>query len=484
MDFPVEKILKLEGLKVIDTVETTDAYNHPSLIIECDSNLPRPSCPYCNSRNIYSKGTRQKDIRDSDVSGYHVTLRINSRSFQCNDCNKSFTEELPLIKPNTTMTTRFRDELAKKALNRTFDELAYENTISPPTISAAFRSWVDEQDKAREPYIYAPRILGIDEAHLCPEGRGSEAGMRGVFIDNEERRILDITENRRKATVIEWLQNLKEPENLKIVTMDMWKGYREAVYEVFGDDVKIVVGHYHVIQELTKQTTAAVNNITKSYETNNKTKNIRNYKSLIKNNLENFDDEMKFQANRLFKALPEVKLAFALKESFRAIYNLKDRHQAEEAFGKWCKQIPNDVNFKPFKSEERTVRNWYKEIFNFFDCDRVTNAATEALNGKIKKNNRKGNGYSFDVLRAKCLYGAGDKAYYPITSRPFIPSIHSNTTSFDPNKMTNTYFNYFKFDDDDEDDEDTVQYRFGVPIDWLNEEVESGRFFGEVKNEQ
>lgn len=48
--------------------------------------------------------------------------------------------------------------------------------------------------------------------------------------------------------------------------------------------------------------------------------------------------------------------------------------------------------------------------------------------------------------------------------------------------MTNTYF-YFD-DDEDDDDEDTVQYRFGVPIDWLNEEVESGRFFGEVKNEQ
>ena len=52
----------------------------------------------------------------------------------------------------------------------------------------------------------------------------------------------------------------------------------------------------------------------------------------------------------------------------------------------------------------KTVKSWYTEIFNYFDY-RYTNAFTECFNGIIKKMNRAGNGYSFEVLRAKMLYG-------------------------------------------------------------------------------
>lgn len=135
-----------------------------------------------------------------------------------------------------------------------------------------------------------------------------------------------------------------------------------------------------------------------------------NYQSLLKSNFEDLTDSMKDKLARLFIAIPALKICYGLKESFRSIYNCQTRALAEEAFERWKAQIPTDHRYRPYKEMANTVERWKVEIFNFFDCERHTNATTESLNSIIKKVNRSGNGYSFDVLRAKLLYGAGRSA--------------------------------------------------------------------------
>lgn len=51
-----------------------------------------------------------------------------------------------------------------------------------------------------------------------------------------------------------------------------------------------------------------------------------------------------------------------------------------------------------------TVNNWHSEIFNYFDYP-YTNAITESINNLIKSIEKAGRGYTFDVIRAKILYG-------------------------------------------------------------------------------
>jgi len=52
------------------------------------------------------------------------------------------------------------------------------------------------------------------------------------------------------------------------------------------------------------------------------------------------------------------------------------------------------------------MKNWRTEILAYFDHP-ITNAYTEALNGVAKTINRQGRGYTFEVLRARLLYGKG-----------------------------------------------------------------------------
>lgn len=265
--------------------------------------------------------------------------------------------------------------------------------------------------------------------------------------------------------------------------MDMWAAYKDAVYEVFGDRVLVVVDHFHVIKELINQVMEVRKNIYDDLPAGT-FKDHRNHLSLLKMNLENFDDEAKTQANRLFKAVPKLKMLFMLKESFRAIYNLTDRKEAEEAFEKWVEQIPKDDDFKPLKSFVKTVRRWHKEIFNFFDTDGASNATTEALNGVIKKVNRKGNGYSFEVLRAKILYGAGTKNYRPVIKTKSLKVPKTTKSSGAPTSMNNTFFGFtYKPKEDDYEiiTQKEVEQHFGVSIKELDELIDSGKFFGEEK---
>jgi transposase len=65
------------------------------------------------------------------------------------------------------------------------------------------------------------------------------------------------------------------------------------------------------------------------------------------------------------------------------------------------------------------MANWRHEIFNYFD-QRLTNAATESLNGLAKIMNRLGRGYSFDVLRARLLLNYRHQKFEaPRVSRTF-----------------------------------------------------------------
>ena len=80
---------------------------------------------------------------------------------------------------------------------------------------------------------------------------------------------------------------------------------------------------------------------------------------------------------------------------------MPDRNAAEDYFDEWK---VNAVKYPLFKEFVDTVENWRTEIFNYFDHN-YTNAVTEALNAVCKEIAVVGRGYTFDVLRAKILYG-------------------------------------------------------------------------------
>lgn len=70
-----------------------------------------------------------------------------------------------------------------------------------------------------------------------------------MIIDQTNRRVLDVLENRDQQTVTEFLQKGRKSgllEHVTEVTTDMWDGYVNAAKVAFGESVSVVIDRFHV----------------------------------------------------------------------------------------------------------------------------------------------------------------------------------------------------------------------------------------------
>ena len=403
-----EELLDFGCLNVKNCREATDENNKKYYKIEAvPLNTRRPPCPYCGSLDVYSDGYRQRKIQDWPIHGHKVIINVTFKKYRCNDCQKSFQDDLSdFADNNANISNRLKETIAKESVSATFAQAAFKYDVSNATAKIAFESWTNSLDEEKNNVIKAPRILGIDEAHLAKK-------MRGVFIDSHNGLLLDITKDRNVDVVVDFIKSLHGYKNIKAVTMDMWTPYRKAVYDTIGKDVCVIVDRFHVIQDLNKKTVKA----RKAIVQNAGNPNLGDNANLMKMNIENLNDEQKMELFKSFAVVPGLGILYALKESFRSIYTCETKEEALECYERWCDMIPEKIKdstaepkkrksdrFDPIRKFQSTVENWKKEIFNYFDY-KETNAPTEAINGLLKIINRNGRGYNFETLRKKAMYG-------------------------------------------------------------------------------
>ena len=75
--------------------------------------------------------------------------------------------------------------------------------------------------------------------------------MRGVIVDVKEHRVIKILATHSKVEIMKYFDFLPNLENIKVVTMDMWCSYHEAIYECLFE-VCIVIDRFHVVKLVTE----------------------------------------------------------------------------------------------------------------------------------------------------------------------------------------------------------------------------------------
>lgn len=68
-----------------------------------------------------------------------------------------------------------------------------------------------------------------------------------VIANGDENTVMELLKNRSKQTIVDLLESLQQPKKVKVVTMDMWAGYRTAVQEVLPHAL-VVVDKFHVVR--------------------------------------------------------------------------------------------------------------------------------------------------------------------------------------------------------------------------------------------
>lgn len=384
------------GLPEFDVIDRIEGANGDYIyILELKEELKEhyKTCPQCGARmHVHKKTNRQ--VQDLGERGHNVGLLIKSVRYRCSnpECNYTCGEDYPSIYSSGKLTNRLRETIKDDALLRPFKEVAVEYGVSPSAVSTLFKEKADELKQDYE--VYAPKVLGIDEVHL-------DTTYYGVYVDIERNNIIEITESRSKATVKRFIRSLPDYDTkIEVVTMDMWRPYRDAVYETLPG-VPVVIDKFHVIKELNKQLDAVRASISRNIRDAGTRISLKNNRFLMLKAQEDLNPRQAAMLRQLLETYPQFSDPYDMKETFRAIYFAESRAEAEETYQEWLK-IYKDNNMTCYDNFIATVANWYTEIFNYFDY-RYTNAGTESMNNRIREIDGAGRGYSFEVLRDKMV---------------------------------------------------------------------------------
>ena len=370
------------------TVETSEA---PILCPHC--HYTYVDIPGIDGEPFKRHGVRDRLVSDVDMHRKRVKILIKHRRWKCPKCDKTFFEMLGSVDTNGKITKRLYVQLQKDSLQKPFSQVAEDYGISNMTVRRAFDDFVISKEKDR--VLKAPRVIGIDEAHL-------NKIMRGVITDIENRRILEMTENNLKRTIKATIQSMEGYKDIEVATMDMATGYRYAMNELVPNAL-CIIDKFHVVKEVLKALDKVRISFKKSISKEERRK-LLNDRWLMLSNQEDLKPQDIEKRDYIFKLYPALLIPYYLKEGLRAVYKATDRKEAYERYYEWEQAIPDDL--LGFKNVANTINSCKNEVFNYFLTPiKYTNAYTESINNIIKRIEKSGVGYSYEVLRAKVLYG-------------------------------------------------------------------------------
>ena len=208
-----------------------------------------------------------------------------------------------------------------------------------------------------------------------------------MLIDHSNGRVLEVLESREKTAVVAWLKQARDSGGLgqlQEVTMDMWEGYVEAVKEVFGPGVRIVIDRFHVMKLFQEWLTDARREIQRSLP-KEQAQELKGSRWLWVSNRQSLTREQLKELARLGRLFPLLRQLRRLRDGLQRIFQNPALTTAEAGKAKllaWCQQARR-LGLKALEKFGQTMNRWMDLIANYF-VSRSSNGRTEGFNHGIR----------------------------------------------------------------------------------------------------
>jgi transposase len=207
------------------------------------------------------------------------------------------------------------------------------------------------------------------------------------LIDHSNRRVLDVLENRDKASVRAYLEVHTASglfAHLEEVTTDMWDGYVEAVKEVFGETVRVTIDRFHVMKNFQEHLTDARRQIQRELS-KDEAAALKGSRWLWVTNAENLGADQRAALEQLKQRFPRLRLLVEQRETLRQLF--EDRTVTDAPTGAarlraWI-ATARQMGLKGLEAFCRTLENWLDKIANYF-VNRASNGRTEGFNHALR----------------------------------------------------------------------------------------------------
>jgi transposase len=338
-------------------------------------------CPQCGKVTDQVHQTRTREpIRDLPISNYAVDLAVRVLQFTCPHCGQVFTPPVAFLAEGAHATERFLERAAE--LTRTSDLANAAAFLGVPerTLGDWYYHYLQRRQPAGQQKLKPIRRLGIDEVSFTK-------GFVAVLVDHDNQRVLEVLENREKATVLAYLQQAKQSgllAQVQEVTTDMWDAYVEAAREAFGPQVVITIDRFHVMKNFQDCLTAARRELQRRLSGAERTQ-LKGSRWLWVTNPENLTTAQRQELQALKQQFPALGKLADQREAFRALFN--DRKIGNPAEGRkrlqaWMAGV-QALGLTALQRFCKTLNHWLDKIANYFRS-RSSNGRTEGFNHGLR----------------------------------------------------------------------------------------------------
>lgn len=446
------------GLDRADIKNIKVTHEDGFVYIFIELNIREHKCPVCSSPTSKVKGYQLRKINHSVLNPCPCIIHYRARRYVCPVCGKTFYENNPFISGNSRVSVATVYNVLRDLKNPeiTFSYVANKYHMSASSVASLF-------DKHIKPHRRKlPECLCFDETYAF---KSRDSDYVCVLLDYTNKQIVDILPSRRKRYLCDYLHKipLKERKNVKFVSFDMWKTYRDISKIMFPECI-CIVDKFHVLQELSRKVKRVRIDIMNK---NKKVKDELNRKRIMlkKENsslspqdqeklkhamdnyylLKKFDwilfsndprisepNEMKL-LNRYFKRYlnlndlyhmvmdidPKLKEAVEIKDYIHQFYRTADYSNAKKELEDII-VLCRTSNVPQLQEFSNTLCEWKQEIINSFIKipsigKKMNNALIENRNKSIKLLKHSSNGYTnWNRFKARVTYSLNDDVHFKL----------------------------------------------------------------------
>jgi transposase len=340
-------------------------------------------CPHCGhvSDTVHQSRTREH-IKDLSISRQAVELSVRVLQFDC-VCGRSFTPPIPFLAEGAHATERFLQRAAELIRTSDVSNAAAFLGVPERTLANWYYDYLQRRPQPGGEPLKVVRRLGIDELAVKKKHQQYVA----VIVDHDNQRVLEVLENREKATILAYLQKARQQgllAQVEEVTTDMWAGYVEAARQAFGNNVIITIDRFHVMKNFQECLTAARRALQRRM-TDAERAELKGSRWWWLTNAENLTDEVWQQLQSLKHRFPQLGHIADHRETLRGIF--EDRRILSPAEGRkrlqaWLEKVEG-LGLAALNRFCQTLKNWLDPIANYFRS-RSSNGRVEGLNHGLR----------------------------------------------------------------------------------------------------
>jgi transposase len=391
LNIPDVKILNIETTKTNDLVITVKSTKKSTTCHKCGQNIAK----------IHGYGEAIM-VRHLPILGQSVYIRLRPARFQCDNCDNqpTTTEESDWYNRRSKFTKAYEEWLMKMLINSTISDVARKESVSCDDVEGVLdrqiATQVDWNDIASLPYF------GLDEIAL-KKGHKDFVVIVSTRI-NDSVKILAVLRDRKKDTVKKFLEQMPKHIKKTVLTVccDMYDGYINAVKEILGRKIKIVIDRFHVakhyrsgLDRLRKQ---ELKRLKKELNENDYSK-LKGAMWALRKKEDTLTPRDKEVLTAVFEYSPGLKQAYDFQNLLTDIFNQNiNKGEASELIQMWIQSVKSSGLTCFDKFIDTLQNNWHEILNYFYHRQRKNSGFIEGLNNKIKVIKRRCYGV-FDIDR-------------------------------------------------------------------------------------